>query len=287
MRKLILCLLLGIATISAKAQTPRWVNNPPQPMRGNNTYTFIVTDAETRNLDLGRKKCLQMLSLDMGLMNTVTTNYRSREYISSTQNRANNKFNETIDEQLFEVITMDGKPIELTARIVDEYFDRSKGVMSTLYQVGVTPNPCFDDVIITDFYGFEAGWRSAVLPGWGQFYKHDYLKGGIMLGGSAAFLGGILLTERTRQDYKFKYNNTHDLNARKVYMQRHNNFQLARNLCIGALAGLYIYNIVDAFNTPGAPYVIVQHTDNSGRTYAFAPSIMSDGFPVAAASITF
>lgn len=287
MRKLILCLLLGIATISAKAQTPRWVNNPPQPMRGNNTYTFIVTDAETRNLDLGRKKCLQMLSLDMGLMNTVTTNYRSREYISSTQNRANNKFNETIDEQLFEVITMDGKPIELTARIVDEYFDRSKGVMSTLYQVGVTPNPCFDEVIITDFYGFEAGWRSAVVPGWGQFHKGDYKKGALMLGGTLALASGIVLTEATRADYQQKYGLTHDAGARKEYLNRHNHWELARNICIGALAGFYIYNIVDAFNAPGARYVVVRRTDRGGRTYAFAPALTPEGYPAAAASITF
>lgn len=287
MRKLILCLLLCIATISAKAQTPRWVNNPPRPMRGNNTYTFIVTETEAYNLDIGRKKCLQLLSLDMGLINTVTINYRSEERIYSAQKRTDNNFDETVDEQLFEVITMDGKPIKLTARRVDEYFDRGRGTMATLYQVGLTPNPQFDEFTKTDFYGFEAGWRSAVVPGWGQFHKGDYKKGAMMLGGTLALAGSVVLTEATRADYEQKYGLTHDVSARKEYLNRHNHWQLARNICVGALAGFYIYNIVDAFNAPGARYVVVRLADNDGRTYNFAPSVSPEGYPMAMATITF
>lgn len=158
----------------------------------------------------------------------------------------------------------------------------------TLYAVSQgSLDPRFDNISTSTHYGFEAGWRSAVVPGWGQFHKGDYKKGAMMLGGTLALAGSVVLTEATRADYEQKYGLTHDVSARKEYLNRHNHWQLARNICVGALAGFYIYNIVDAFNAPGARYVVVRLADNDGRTYNFAPSVSPEGYPMAMATITF
>lgn len=283
----LLAVILLCISATGYAQTPQWLNKPPKPIAGNNTYTFVITDSEAASLNMGRNKCFQMLSLDRGLLNTLTITYKSKDEISGHQTYNNGKFQEQLDTKSFEVITTEGKPIQLKAKIVDEYFDAKHQYMSTLYQVGTTADPIFDNVYVTSKYGAKGLWRSAIVPGWGQFHKHSYLKGGLILGGTAVLAGGIIFTEVTRADYAKKITMTHDKKAMATYANRRNNFALARNICIGATAALYIYNLVDAIVAPGARYVKVQKVDRNGRSYAFAPTVTYEGAPAATMAITF
>lgn len=41
---------------------------------------------------------------------------------------------------------------------------------------------------------FQPLWRSAVLPGWGQFYNDQGLKGGVLMGTNLVLLGGTVVT---------------------------------------------------------------------------------------------
>lgn len=269
------------------AQEPQWINKPPLPSYGNKSYTFVVINADAKNLDIGRKKCFQMLSLDQGLLNTVTTSYRSEDIIKGTQKYKDGEFYENLDEQSLEIITTEGKPIQLKAKIVDEYFNGNQ--MTTLYQVGTTPNAHFDDTYVTTQYGVQGLWRSAIVPGWGQFHKRSYLKGGLILGGSVLLAGGIIYTECMRADYKQKLYDGHtgDADQLRFYYNSEKNFALARNICIGGLCALYVYNLIDAIVAPGARYVKVSTTDRNGNVYTIAPSINYDGSPMIAGSIRF
>ena len=285
MHKLLLIIVFVFAPLTAIAQAPKWINRPPQSISGNYTYTFIETSANALTLDAGRNKCLQMLSLDRGLMNSLTISYRGQEEIHSNSTTVNSEFNENIQETMVEVITYDGKSIEVTARIIDEYYNQKNSMMHTLYQVGITDNPIFDMAYTTNKYGAKG--LMSVIPGLGQFYKHHYLKGGLMLGGTAVLAGGIIFTEVCRADYAKKIGMTHDKKAMAVYANRRNNFALARNICIGATAALYVYNLVDAIITPGAKYIKFQKVNRNGSSYSLAPTVTYDGTPAAAATVTF
>lgn len=264
-----------------------WINKPPVPLKGNNTYTFVVIDVAAQNLDMGRKKCFQMLSLDRGLLNTVTMTYKSEDKIKSTQKYIDGEFHENLDENSLEVITTEGKPIQLKAKIVDEYFDGYQ--MTTLYQVGITQNSYFDDTYVTTQYGVKGLWRSAIVPGWGQLYKRSYIKGGLMLGGTVVLAGGIVYTECMRADYWKKQRNGYAKNTaqKQFYYKKEKGFATARNICIGGLCALYVYNLVDAVVAPGARYVKVSRTDRNGNVYTLAPSMNYDGSPMLAGSIRF
>ena len=286
-RRFTLSLLLCALVWSAHAQTPQWKRKTPQPLPGNGTYTFVVTDAETLSLDMGRKKCFQMLSLDRGLLNTVTMSYKSEEIISSSQQQTNGNFKEHIDEKSLEIITTEGKPIQLKARIVDEYYDTKRSLLSTLYQVGIAPDAYFDDVYVTDKYGGRGLWRSAIIPGWGQFHKGANLKGGLILGGTALLVGGIVYTETMRKDYMNKIEKTHVAEHKRAYATKSDNFAMGRNICIGALGALYVYNLIDAIVAPGARYVKFSRVDRSGNSYVLTPTVTATGDPAMAMAITF
>ena len=89
--------------------------------------------------------------------------------------------------------------------VIDEYL-ADDGV----YFLCTVPDPnnpkvMYDDFELTTQYGAQGLWRSAIVPGWGQFHKGSYLKGGLILGGTAVLIGGIVAAE----DYQYGLCQTH------------------------------------------------------------------------------
>lgn len=270
---------------------PRWIKFGNASLSEN--VELVAISMLTTHRTLNHNTALGVLTENLPLTWKVQSIVETRD--SGHNKYSQNGLEESEHIQSFDIqVFTESEPANIKCQLIDEYWElipTPNGNMYQFFQLYQVAKPnhrgSLYEIGLSSHYGFEAGWRSAVVPGWGQFHKGDYKKGMLMLGGSVALAGGIVLTEATRADYKQKYGLTHDLAARKAYLNRHNHWQLARNICIGALAGFYIYNIVDAFNTPGARYVIVRHKDSNGRTYAFAPTMTPEGYPAAAAAIAF
>lgn len=249
-----------VVSLSAQAQTmkPQWMHRLPSASPNNNSYTFIRIEADANNLDMGRSKCFQLLSLDQSLLNTLTISYNSKDFISSTTNINDGNFTENLEQKTFEVITTEGKPIKVKAHVVDEYFLPQQQSITTLYQVALTPNAIFDKYRLTDSYASDpATWGLSLIPGAAQMHKGSYLKGGLIMGGSVALAAGATLCSLTRQDYLAKMANTHSAATKQQYVTKSNNLNTGMWTCVGCLAALYVYNIVDAFVAPGARRIIV------------------------------
>ena len=283
MEKLIVIIMLFCAS-TTMAVKPRWMHKVPK--EGNPTYSFVPITVEALDLANGRKKSLDMLSLDRGLLNSLKIQYKSEDTTTGYSQVINGQFLENLETQTVEVTTFEGKPIQLQAQIIDEYLDIENHQFNTLYRVGIVDKPFFDYIEKTEQYGMHGLWRSAIVPGWGQFYKGSTLKGGLILGGTVALVGGIIFTENQRTDYVNKIAKTHDAEIKRSYATKRDHFATGRNICIGAVAALYVYNLVDAVVAPGARRVIVNQRPN-GSGYAILPSISEDGNPVMTASITF
>ena len=261
--------------INAQSIPPQWMRTVPNNPN-NSTYCFIRIEADASSRDMGRSKCFQLLALDQGLLNTLTISYISKDYITSTTQTQNGIFNEDLEQKSFEFITTEGKPIQVTAYPVDEFFSEKKQQMSILYQVAIVENAVFDKCTKTESYlNDPATWGLSIIPGAAQMHKGSYIKGGIIMGSSAALVGGIIAFENMRSDYMSKISQTHSADVKKTYNNEANNCETARNLCIGGLAALYIYNIIDAFIAPGARRIIV------------TPAVVDNGQPGLSASYTF
>ncbi|MDE6294641.1 MAG: hypothetical protein K2M03_01105 [Muribaculaceae bacterium] len=190
-------------------------------------------------------------------------------------------------------LNVEGSAVPIKTRRIDEYWESvERGGMTlldyhALYAVERKGgNADFSDISSVSSYGVHGLWRSAIVPGWGQLYKGSTLKGGLIMGGSVALIGGIIYTETMRQDYMNKIKNTHSSELIRKYKTRADNFALSRNICIGGLAALYVYNIVDAIVAPGARRILVRK-NGRGAGYALSPGLSADGSPAVMAQITF
>jgi TM2 domain-containing membrane protein YozV len=94
--------------------------------------------------------------------------------------------------------------------------------------------------------------RSAVLPGWGQFYIRSYVRGGISVVGLGSSLAGALVAQRSFQEiYNNDYARAAIINPKSKeavfqYNRANEKFKL-RQFFLYAAAGIWAYSIIDAY----------------------------------------
>lgn len=294
--KFFIVLMLSLFATMASAQyrqssdrlRPKWLQRQPTPT--NSTFRYATVSASAGSLEKAREKCLSELISSSGLTNGIVavSDYRSDEHIS--QQWDNGKLSEKIERDTKTTTSATGEKTKLYIKDIDEYWTRDRSgmyLMTKLYaESNLNTAPLFDNVEVTKRYGAHGLWRSAIIPGWGQFYKGSYLKGGLILGGAAVAAAGIIFTENQRSNYVRRIGQTHDVNLIRSYQTKRDHFATARNICIGAIAALYVYNLIDAVAAPGARRVVVKKRHLKPH-YALVPDISAEGNPMMTASMNF
>lgn len=266
---------------------PQWLHKQPKP--SNATFVYETDYATGKSLDEARTKSLNGLIAASGFESgvVVISDYNSKTVDSKVY--SNGKLSDYQIDAFEANSHVKGNEVQLHVKSVAEYWTRDiNGTvnLTTLYAKSLNGTPNFDDVELTTKYGARGLWRSAIVPGWGQFHKGSNLKGGLILGGTVVLVGGIIFTENQRADYVSKIAKTHDADVKRAYATKRDHFATGRNICIGAVAALYVYNLIDAIVAPGARRAVVKKRPN-GNSYAVMPAISADGNPMMAASITF
>ena len=291
-RILILCLALLCSVSLAAAQgwrtaKPRWVGNVPRTEYSTFYFVEVSSDMAT-SLDGARTSALKQLSANVERTDNISVKEiyvdKSQQIYSSSAGVRG----EGTDSYTFE-LRSDGISEPIHSRRIDEYWVSSQreGVNVLDYRAVYAverkgQQADFSAIGVTNRYGVSGLWRSAIVPGWGQFHKGANLKGGLILGGCAALAGGIIFFDNQRSDYVKKISGTHDVSLMKSYSTKRDHFATARNVCIGAVAALYAYNLIDAAAAPGARRLLI----NNGK-YSVMPGVSPYGTPVIAASINF
>lgn len=140
--------------------------------------------------------------------------------------------------------------------------------MHVLYYVnnGSVMNSNRERIEVTAKYP-GAGFLS-LIPSAGQFYKGSIAKGSVILAAEAAAIGAALLAENTRATYVAK------MYEQPKYAQQYkslaDNWLTGRNICLGAAAAVYAYNLIDAFAAPGAKRVVVKKSKASVSMVPYA-----------------
>lgn len=232
---------------------PQWISKIPQAK--NPTYTFKITYVDNASgLESARMASKRELIKKVEHEENVRVE-ESYDYTSEQQAiRA-----DAVSERSRDVYTMkiesDGHASNLNYIKWDEYWEETYEhgqivfKLYTLYAVGRQGMAArFDDVTFTDKYGMR-GLACSLIPGMGQLYKGSTVKGLCILGGEALLAGGIIFSENQRASYQKKmYENPSHM---KEYNTDMDNWETTRNVCIGAAAALYIYNLVDALVSSG------------------------------------
>lgn len=261
------------------------------PKQSNSSFVYTVKSAYGNTLDEARKECLGNLLEEVGLAKGLSV---TSDYTSSRDRHTERRNGQTLNESTreFHVNTIvKGKEVQLQGMKIDEYWERGADGnyhLTTLYarsQVDVTPQ--FDDVKLTTKYDINDMWRSAIVPGWGQLYKGSTLKGGLIMGGTVACIGAIIFTDCTRASFNSKIQKTHDAKLKLHYADRRTAYATGRDICIGALCALYVYNIVDAIVAPGARRVLTSPAGSNKFSYHWSPTLTDNMGVGLTASVTF
>lgn len=239
---------------------PQWMHKLPVP--SNLSFVYVVEKADGRTLEEAREACLLRLADNRQLMNTVHATAERDMEEEVRQRFVNGRLQERIDNRSTVRVKVRGGEVELTANRLDEYWEYApiggewRYVCYTFYAVASSGlPPVFDDVTFSTRYGMRSFARSLV-PGWGQMYKGSTAKGLCILGGEVVLAGAVIATESLRASYRKK------MREQPRFFQKYNtkadNWANARNVCIGAMAAVYAYNLIDAIVAPGARRTVVR-----------------------------
>lgn len=264
-KHILLVLLLSVPGITLYAQNrrdlkPQWMRRLPSAY--NDTYMFQTVNSSNRSLEEARKLNVSNLLSESGLKTGVVVVSTTKSDESVSQVWQNGHLTETVTNSTNTINEARSGEMTVHAALVDEYWTRNKQGEYELCRLYAKSElgkmPLYDNwEVTTQYYNCSGLWRSAIVPGWGQMYKGSYLKGGLVMGGLVGCIAGVVFTESQRGVYLAKVGKTHDVNAKKSYINSASNLATGRNVCIGAAAAVYVYGLIDAIVAPGARRVVV------------------------------
>lgn len=275
-RFLLLVLLLFSAAIAISAAEksdglkPRWMTSSlPTPKSPG--YIFISAQGSGSSLEEARQRALVNLTAKLEHERGLVVSSTIKIEKTATRNSAPSK-NQSFTLEASEK----GKQINLTCRVVDEYWERTHGLymVTELYtvndQTAQGQGSYSDRIRLTTSYGAAPMFYS-LIPGVGQFVKGSNLKGGLFLGGTVVCAAAVVFCENQRADYAKKMKEKPQYID--FYRNKKSNWQTGRNVAIGVTAALYAYNLIDALVAPGRRRVVV---DRQTVHYSAAPFITDD-----------
>ena len=273
--KILLLLACALAYMPCEAQTtksdrfkPQWLTRK-LPESKSNSYFFLNADGMGASLDAARQAALVNLSgrleHERGLVisSTVSGGSSQKRGAEGDSYSSYRDFSMTATEK--------GKTLYIRCRVIDEYWECHAGtyichVLYTVADQNQADAGSYDDKItLTTSYGASALVRS-VIPGWGQIYKGQTAKGVCILSSEAVCAAGIIFCENQRASYHKKMKE--QPRFAQTYNTKSDNWENGRNICIGAAAALYVYNLIDAVATKGAKRVVVK---KARPQFAFYP----------------
>lgn len=235
---------------------PSWVTKS-LPVSISGTYIFVRSHGTASTLAGAKQHAFvdmaNRLEHERGL--TVNTRVLESELFKMNEHETSTDYRKEVTVEVVEK----GRKLEIVCRTIDDYWEKKDGEYHVDVLYTVTDKKAYvgshnDDITLTTSYG-AAGLLS-IIPGAGQIYKGSVAKGSIILAGEVAAAGAILLCENTRAAYiKKMYEQPKHASE---YNSLAEDWETGRNICIGAAAAIYVYNLVDAFVAKGARRVVVK-----------------------------
>lgn len=267
---LILALLLGMSPVSMAERSvskPQWVSKGETTLnnqRSNKTYYFKVIQSTGRDLQT--------------LINNRIVNLAN--YIGQSNNLSGTATTEIVNEQQGGTVQSsssfrvtfknDVSTPTFYAQLVDEYWelDAAGYTYYALFAVSEKGQATFDRFEVTRSYGALPAVMS-VIPGVGQLYKGQKLKGSLMLGGAVLCAGGIILCENRRAYYQTRI--IEQPKFARDWSKKSNNWETGRNIAIGATAALVAWSVIDAAVAPGTTRIKI----SPSTSFALRPAALT------------
>lgn len=204
---------------------------------------YKVAYGEGTTYQQAREDATASLITELGWEHGITVTSKTIDEVNHTINNDDSNFSQ--NRSTTTTIEQDGYTASITK--VDEYSELDKSTPhSVKYKVWqLYAIDCLwasqINLKYSTKYGFgTAGWRSLIIPGWGQFYKKQYAKGSVFLGVELAGIASIMYFQN-RYNYNIKQSlETPILDLQIEYTNRAHKQQLYRNISIGCKKQLFL-----------------------------------------------
>lgn len=249
------CMILSVLPVSAQKLlqrsipiSPEWLQHKlPEP--ANTSYHYQSVEGEGQSLQEAREACLLEVSTYVRQEYRIRRNTKTEILFSEQEERMSSVF----------VFDVEGETLKIKVSKADEFWEwweypggEKRYRCFILYAVSENADKAvISDLKLTTGYGARGMWRSMIVPGWGQFYKGSRAKGACLLGSEVLLVGGIVIGENLRRDYIDKARRTLNVDFRRSYMTKADNWKNVRNACLAGAAALYVYNVIDAIVAAG------------------------------------
>lgn len=252
---------LMMARSNKAVSKPQWVSKGEETLnaqRSNSTYYFKVIQTIGDDLQEARQARTNALAEFIGKRNKI----EGESTTDITQKQHNGQLE---GQQIFSVTFKNQFSTKVfQTRLVDEWWEyvslpggQHTYQYYTLFAIAEQPDGDvnFDNVEVTRTYG-PAPIFMSIIPGAGQLYKGNTVKGWCMLGGAVVGVGAIIFCENERASYttKIKEQPKHA----KTYKTKADNYETARNVAIGVTGALVAWSIIDAAVAPGVTRIKVR-----------------------------
>ena len=198
-----------------------WVNGNLPANSINYNYKVVQGDGES--LSDSQNQAVENLIFQLGSEQGCSV---SSETMIKTQSLLkNNKEEYSMNLQDKTVINQDNFKAEFSK--IDEYFEETKdlkgNVIYRVWQLYVTGSSANNDVPKINYsnkYSMnDAGFKSLIVPGWGQFYKKKSGKGLLFLLGTTGSLGGFLYANNEHTNNMNRSKETNDIALKKQFVE--------------------------------------------------------------------
>ena len=265
MRCLFLSLVVIVITCTAFAQgasrgydvsqAPPWVSGKmPSSINGIN---YKITIGEGVSYNEARKAAYAMLVHEIAMEHGSTISTTTLNSITQTNDNGTLDFKQGFSATT--VIEYDNFRTSVTK--VDEYSEIHKNVPQerryAVWQLYAIDTPYASTIHLqySNKYGAEAPLLS-IIPGGGQFYKQQYVRGALFLGSEVLAVGSIIFFQN-RYNYDMKCSKeTSILDLEIEYNKMAQQQAMYRNIAIGAATAIWVWNLLDAALTTGRPHYV-------------------------------
>ena len=254
------------------AQQPRWIMKTPGAE--NTTFYYQVAKGYGSTIDAAKEKMYLDVKSNIAEKQGLPSNVKIS---SNSQMSSGGEISLNVENSVDGSIQM-----SIPMRRVCDHISRLKDgsyVSYGLYQVGQGGNIKVSFVDFAHCYKMNSNlnslWRSAIIPGWGQMYKGQHVKGIAFLGSEAALIGTALYFQNSYQDNITKSKETTRIDIQKAFRDKANTDASVRNVALIGAAVVYIWNLVDAVSNnsgarnSGISSNLLINTDS----YSYCPSI--------------
>ncbi len=225
---------------------------------------YKVAYGEGTTYQQAREEATAALISELGWEHGVTVTSKTIDEIKHTINNNDSYFSQ--NRSTTTTIEQDGYAASITK--VDEYSEldknSSQSIKYKVWQLYAIDCSWASQITLkySSKYGFgTAGWRSLIIPGWGQFYKKQYAKGSVFLGLELAGIASTMYFQ-SKYNYNIKQSlETPILDLQIEYTNRAHKQALYRNISIGACAAVWVWNVLDATLLDGHPRYVDSNFD--------------------------